>query len=66
MAATFKTTPSALLRIPDPWLAYCLDEALYARLRVEADRDERGLPPLAAYGRPPARDVLAQLPTLEG
>lgn len=70
MAETYRTRPSALLAIADPWAAYCLDEALYLRLRLDdaqgegddADRGTRRLGLRPGETVPLPAELLALIP----
>lgn len=41
MAHRFGTRPSELLGLTDPWVAFCLDEALFVRHAVWVDEQQR-------------------------
>lgn len=42
MARAYGTRPSELLDMADPWLAFCVDEALFVRHAVWVDEQRPG------------------------
>jgi hypothetical protein len=62
VAERFGTRPSVLLRVDEPWAAYCVDEALAL---VAANADSESDPEHAAASQrlgPPSKADLARIP----
>jgi hypothetical protein len=62
MAKMYGTRPSEILGVSDPYAAFCLDHALFAKLThfLAEENGERTYRP-QGYD-PPAKDVLTRIP----
>jgi hypothetical protein len=71
MAQAYATRPSELLGLDDPYVAFCLDEALYVRVATERPDgdgnagDAADVPDGAWALNPPRPEEVAQLPVLQ-
>lgn len=57
MAEMYGTRPSELLGVSDPWLGFCLDEALFVRHRLHLNEKRAGAFRPDGYGPPGRRDL---------